>query len=294
MSMSNRPNPVTDDNKVTPTEKISYPKIDSATPTILIPINTKQYTCNELIDEFERVKEKILQLNNELHHNERLLWQYDKLIKGRLYFKDQPSTDKTMSLASDEFAALIEQYKEVIGKYEQLKKSIPSTILPQLEVDKIEESVSKAGDKKRSLRFYADEQERFEKTNQKFLSQIEERKIICEKIKAAYESRALNYMGWHKATSFMSLLIFGLPFFVGGVVVHAIDTLITNIKLKIHSSTRFEEKIENDITNKIEKDIKKGSDTLLRQSIFKTAQAYYSNDLDKIKEKVSVNKPKGP
>ncbi len=92
--------------------------------------------------------------------------------------------------------------------------------------------------------------------------------------------RREKYIEWHKFTGAISIVMVGLPFLIGGAIVHAIDKLITSLRLCLlkAQNREIDQKIENHYNpeeKQMKERIKGNSLTSLRQGFFTAAKARY-------------------
>lgn len=275
---------------------VTYPKL------AIVEI-TKKYDAKHFIELANNIKANIQKLNEQLHASQPLFDQYQLYLKGQIVFDTNHLNhlEPNQFLATSEFAALVRKYKQAARSYEELKSDVvESKMLPAAEIDQIEKSVKFAADPC-SLSFFPLYQNRFDQKKAEIETEknqlIDSKKLTISQIEDKYKGRKKSWVHFHIGTAFASIPGIGLPFLVGGFIGHALDKIVTSIRLMSQKSDI--KKIEKNTVKQIDeanknihKEIESGHvTTKFRQTFFQLAQTCNSDENQNLSTRV-VPKPR--
>lgn len=220
----------------------------------IIHIDPENKSAQELIIEAERIKKNIEILNNVLLNNKKLKYQYELYKNKQLIFPqtqslnvsqtNTPLSNKKMYDASEDFIKLLHEYGIIANDYKQLvDNAILTRLVSPQEMQSIETSAQKTPDAKFFpfyQTFYASEAEAPKSALAHAANMHSFEKSVLEN---NYQGRKDFYKKWYTVTGILSLGVVGLPFFIGGIVAHTLDKIITSLRdVKIEHTWKKENK----------------------------------------------------
>ncbi|GEM_PF-4388869 len=215
-------------------------KSERTKPAIIINVRPPE---DRLLEQAKNLKEDIIKLNDELLSNKTFFHLYN-----HLYVSGNPLSSARMKEDNiNKFTTFIKKYKPIVKRYSQL----------------IEEAIS--------LKIISQEVVNQITNHSKNPIEIEPNNKINE-IKYNYKKRSKKYKKFHITSGMMSIFIIGLPFFISGLAVHAIDKLITTIRLN-KSATKTNQPFAKKLSGRFQ------------LGLFHLSQAYYSKKVPQIASK---------
>lgn len=280
----------------------------------LVDLNTNEdLTPDALIKALMQLQNKINEVDQIIYNNPSFKAQLElfRQKKLNLTYKDclaeveEPSASVILN-ASNEFTAQVSLYSRYAKELTILvERAIKSKMIDRNEFEQIIKTAKDA-------QYFPLYQDIYNIRSKPILSQsntfIAQKKDKEETIRKNYERRVhgvtdssgriSGYEGMYIACSFASLFGIGIPFLIGGMLVHAVDKLITKIRINsIESEIKKKQKETNTDIDQIKKDLSYygSKDSELKQTLFqlcknsKTKSAF-DVTMDEVKNLVQPNK----
>jgi len=256
----------------------------------------KPITLQDTIRDLNRLKTDFMRLQFQLKNNRMLIREHE-LLKS----ESSKATPFFSAKVIHPFDILCQRYNEIKSQLDQF--------IPKEEIEQIETSVMNAAKiddtTLHQLVFFPNYQKMHVKAAGEYKATLEEKiPAMREKrdgIKSRYKERCssevpdrLDYKSWHAVAGGCMIIGVGIPFFIGGLMVHLIDCIITHIKIGCLNRTiaKAEHEISHQIhpgLNEFHKTIQHDPAMQLRQSFFslsKTRHQTCMHELDELHERI--------
>lgn len=264
-------------------------KIDAATVDAVV--------SKSLIKRALTIKRSILELNAKLQADKQLSYEYHLLMKGKLVadLNEVPAgCHEPRYEPSPQFLAFIKEYEKVAKAYAELKVNVISNeFVKAQEIEQIEKLA--AGNKKNTqVDYYPYYHEKFEFEKKKIqnstLTIIENVTQEFKDIDKAYKQRSKFWDTWNSKTLKISLIGIGIPFFVGGLVIQALDFMITSIRKNMCKNEVIDakESAEKQILNThfdIKRSISSNSFSRFNQGFFNLSKVFHAERVEEVVSK---------